>query len=158
MLDTDPWDSLDIFGEFETNSAEKTLELGARLGASLTPGAAVLLFGQLGAGKTVFTKGLASAFGISIEDVRSPSFTLMNVYDGESRVIHLDLYRVESLEQAEQAGLLDVFDVGAIVVVEWPERIADVCGTMPHIEVVIDVLGPGSRVIRIEHGKKGTRN
>jgi len=140
---------VDVLGEFETNSADETLELGARLGASLNPSAVVLLLGRLGAGKTVFAKGLASALGINVDDVRSPSFTLMNAYDGESRMIHLDLYRVESLAQVEQAGLLDVFDGGAIVVIEWPEKIAAVCETLPHIEVVIDVPGPGSRLIRI---------
>ncbi len=140
---------MEVFGEFETSSADETRELGARLGASLNPGTIVLLVGALGAGKTIFAKGIASALGINADAVTSPSFTLMNVYDGEKCMIHLDLYRVEALAQAEQAGLLDVFDGGAIVVVEWPEKIADVCETLPHTKVVIDVPGPGSRLIRI---------
>ena len=146
-------ESVNTFGEFETRSAGETLELGARLGAALNPGVVVLLFGELGAGKTVFAKGIASALGINADAVTSASFTLMNVYDGKTCMIHLDLYRVEALAQAEQVGLLDVFDSGAIVVVEWAEKIAAVCEKMPHIKVVIDVPGPGSRLIRIfEHG------
>ncbi len=144
---------VEVFGEFETSSADETRKLGARLGASLNPGAVVLLVGELGAGKTIFAKGIASALGINADAVTSPGFELMNVYDGEKCMIHLDLYRVEALAQAEQAGLLDVFDGGAIVVVEWPEKIAGVCETLPHTKVVIDVPGPGSRLIRIiEHG------
>ena len=138
--------------KFETSSAEETMRLGARLGASLVPGEVVLLFGELGAGKTVVAKGIASALGVNADVVSSPSFTLMNAYSGLTRMIHLDLYRIKTFAEAEEAGLLDVFDADAIVVIEWPEKIAEVCETMPHIKVAIDACGPDSRLIRIiEH-------
>jgi tRNA A37 threonylcarbamoyladenosine biosynthesis protein TsaE len=67
-------------------------------------------------------------------------------------MIHIDLYRIETFAEAEEAGLLDVFDADAIVVVEWPEKIAEVCEMMPHVKVAIDACGPDSRLIRIiEH-------
>ncbi len=135
--------------ETRTATAEETQQLGARLGASLIPGNIVLLFGELGAGKTVFAKGIASGLGIDIGLVHSPTFTLMNVYDGRMRMVHLDLYRIETLAEAEQAGLLDVFDADAIVVIEWPDKVAEFCKAMPHVKVAIDVLGPDSRHIRI---------
>jgi len=139
----------DVFGSFETGSAQETRDLGERLGGLLRARDVVLLFGELGAGKTVFAKGIASGVGIAVEQVTSPSFTLMNVHEGRVRMIHLDLYRIETFAQAEQAGLLDVFNTDAIVVVEWPEKIVDVCRARARVEVRIYVVGPNERRILI---------
>ncbi len=139
----------DVLGSFETGSARETQELGERLGALLQAGDVVLLFGELGAGKTVFAKGIASGVGIAADQVTSPSFTLMNVHEGRMRMIHLDLYRIETFDQVEQAGLLDVFNTDAIVVVEWPEKIVEVYEARAHVEVRISVVGPQERRILI---------
>ena len=135
----------DVFGSFETSSAQETRDLGERLGALLQPGDVVLLFGELGAGKTVFAKGIASGVSIAVDQVTSPSFALMNVHEGRMCMIHLDLYRIETFAQAEQAGLLDVFGADAIVVVEWPEKIVEVYEARAQVEVRISVVGPKQR-------------
>lgn len=144
-----------VFGEFHSHSAQQTLALGKELGCALTPGQVVLLFGRLGAGKTVFAKGIASGLGIAERDVTSPSFVLLNVYTGKTRLLHLDLYRIEDAGQAEQAGLLDLFEADAIVVVEWPERIVEILAEMARIEVHIEVVGPERRRIVVQRVAEG---
>ncbi len=136
-------------GSFESSSRAETLALGRRLGGVLEAGSVVLLFGEMGSGKTVFAKGIGSALGIPEEEITSPSFTLMNTHEGRERMIHLDLYRVESFVDVEQAGLLDVFTADAIVVVEWPERLLDFCKGRAHLDVEISIAGPHLRRITI---------
>jgi len=149
-LDGKPVDeSASIWGEFETESAEATMALGKRLGAELVEDDVVLLYGELGAGKTVFAKGIASALGIDASDVTSPSFTLLHQHRGSCLMLHLDLYRVSGAIEAEQAGLLDVFCGSAIVVIEWPERIEEVFKLMSRVEVYINLPAPGHRRIAI---------
>ncbi|MBN1591678.1 MAG: tRNA (adenosine(37)-N6)-threonylcarbamoyltransferase complex ATPase subunit type 1 TsaE [Candidatus Coatesbacteria bacterium] len=150
MTDRSP----DIFGEMRTECADETMELGSRLARSLNPGDVVLLSGELGAGKTVLAKGIAAGLGIDVALVNSPSFTLMNVYKGSLQMVHLDLYRIDDLEQAEQAGLLDSFASNGIVVIEWPERLGDFCSMMPHFRVEIVIVGPASRLIRISNNDR----
>ena len=88
---------------------------------SLRAGDVVLLDGDMGAGKTVFTKGVAKGLGIE-EEVTSPTYAYMNDYDG--RLFHYDCYRIESVAQAEGLGLGDYFDMGGICIVEWSQNIA----------------------------------
>ncbi|HEX5708422.1 MAG TPA: tRNA (adenosine(37)-N6)-threonylcarbamoyltransferase complex ATPase subunit type 1 TsaE [Pyrinomonadaceae bacterium] len=112
-------------GEWTSSGVEETFELGARLGGALAGGEILLLDGPLGAGKTVFVKGVAHALGIDTEEVTSPSFTLVNRYD-EGRLIlyHIDLYRLAEGATAAHAVDLDelLSDETAVVVVEWAER------------------------------------
>ncbi|GHV36740.1 tRNA (adenosine(37)-N6)-threonylcarbamoyltransferase complex ATPase subunit type 1 TsaE [Synergistales bacterium] len=101
-----------------SNSEEETLCLGRKFGAGLTPGVTALLFGDLGAGKTVFARGIGDALGVA--RVHSPSFTLINEYKGEKfRLVHADLYR---LDDADDLGLEEYLDDDAALLVEWPER------------------------------------
>lgn len=88
---------------------------------SLRAGDVVLLDGDMGAGKTVFTKGVALGLGVE-EEVTSPTYAYMNDYDG--RLFHYDCYRIESVEQAESLGLADYFDMGGICIIEWSQNIA----------------------------------
>ena len=81
----------------------------------------MLLDGDMGAGKTVFAKGVAKGLGIE-EEVTSPTYAYMNDYDG--RLFHYDCYRIESVEQAERLGLADYFDMGGICLIEWAQNIA----------------------------------
>ncbi len=112
-------------GAWTAESPAQTFELGRKLGERLSGGEVLLLAGPLGAGKTVFVKGLASALGIDPEDVSSPSFTLVNRY-GEGRLVlyHLDLYRLAEGAAAAHAVDLDelLTEERAVIVIEWAER------------------------------------
>ena len=110
--------------EIETHSSEETIARGREIGAGLKPPVLVLLSGDLGAGKTTLTKGIAAGAGAAREDdVTSPTFTLVHKYDGRTRVYHVDLYRVGDFHDLETLGLEDIFSEKAIVIVEWPDRL-----------------------------------
>lgn len=112
-------------GEWQSRNAAETLALGKQIGEQLTGGEILLLDGPLGAGKTVFVKGVASALGIDPEEVTSPSFTLVNPYQGRLPLFHIDLYRLD--EGAAAANAVDLeellSDERAVVVIEWAERL-----------------------------------
>lgn len=113
---------------FETNSPEETTALGRQLGLELSPSVVVLLIGDLGAGKTTLTKGIAAALGAaSEEDVTSPTFTLVHEYaknTGGPLVYHVDLYRIETAQDLGTLGIEDlVSDPRGIVVIEWGEKL-----------------------------------
>jgi tRNA threonylcarbamoyladenosine biosynthesis protein TsaE len=103
-----------------THSEGETAAVGRDLGRRLSPGAVVLLYGQLGAGKTAFTRGLAEGLGCDGEDVSSPTFTLVQEYRGRTRVEHVDLYRVSSAE-VDDLGLEELAE-DAVIAVEWADR------------------------------------
>ena len=104
-----------------SKSREETKAFAQEYAKSLNPGDVVLLDGDMGAGKTVFSKGVAKGLGIE-EEVTSPTYAYMNDYDG--RLFHYDCYRIESIEQAENLGLADYFDMGGICLIEWAQNIA----------------------------------
>ncbi|GBD23765.1 tRNA threonylcarbamoyladenosine biosynthesis protein TsaE [bacterium HR29] len=110
--------------EFLTRSEEETRALGERLGRFLRRGDVVLLSGDLGTGKTCFTQGIARGLGVSVP-VNSPSFLIMNEYQGRERLFHVDLYRIEDVEELDELGLWDYAERG-VLVIEWPERGADI--------------------------------
>jgi tRNA threonylcarbamoyladenosine biosynthesis protein TsaE len=114
------------FGEFITHSPEETLALGRRIGEQLRGGEIFLLRGDLGAGKTMFAKGLAAGLGIQPDDVTSPSFTLVNAHEGRLRLFHIDLYRLDFGSQ-ESLGIREIFeDENVVTAIEWAERLDDV--------------------------------
>ena len=106
-----------------SKSAQETMTLGETFAKGLKTGAVVLLKGEMGAGKTVFVKGMAKALGIT-ERITSPTYAYMNDYDGV--LYHYDCYRLTSGEDAEGLGLTDYFYADGICVIEWSENIADV--------------------------------
>lgn len=106
---------------FVSNSREETHAFAKEYAKTLKAGDTVLLDGDMGAGKTVFAKGVAEGLGIQ-EEVTSPTYAYMNDYDGV--LFHYDCYRIESVEQAERLGLADYFDMGGICLVEWSQNIA----------------------------------
>jgi tRNA threonylcarbamoyladenosine biosynthesis protein TsaE len=110
--------------EFLSRSPEQTLALGRRLGEQLSGGEVILLFGPLGAGKTVFVRGLASGIGLQQEEIRSPSFTLINEHQGRFSFYHVDLYRLTHSSLAD-LGLEDLYRSDAVVAVEWAERLEE---------------------------------
>ncbi len=106
---------------FHTKSAEETVALGRNLAEELR--GAVLLIGNLGAGKTTLTKGIVEGRGAAVADaVSSPTFTLIHQYGEENPVFHIDLYRLDEAKQVESLGLDDLFGSGALVLLEWAER------------------------------------
>src|SRR4026208_2180421 len=122
-MTTKPQAEIDT-GDWHSGSANETFALGERLGSQLGGGEILLLDGPLGAGKTVFVKGIAAALGIDREEVTSPSFTLVNPYDGRLRLYHLDLYRLDEGASAAHAVDLDdlLADEKSVIVIEWAER------------------------------------
>lgn len=109
-----------------STSTEQTRAIGARLGALLGSGDVVLLGGELGAGKTTLTQGLALGLGVK-EQVTSPTFTLVRCYDsgpGQLKLLHADMYRLENLQEIIDLGLPELLEEGAVAVVEWGEQAA----------------------------------
>jgi tRNA threonylcarbamoyladenosine biosynthesis protein TsaE len=114
-------------GQFITRSAEETFELAYGIGESLTASTVFLLQGDLGAGKTVFAKGIAAGLEIDPAEVNSPTFTLVNAHAGRMRLYHLDLYRLSgSIDEVREIGLGEMLsEPNAVVLIEWPERLGD---------------------------------
>lgn len=112
----------------KTASQPQTVALGRMLGGLLVPGDVLVLTGDLGAGKTQLTKGIAAGLGVQA-DVTSPTFTIEMVYEGTSMPLyHFDLYRLDDPEQLEDTGLFDVLDADGVCAIEWGEQFADQIG------------------------------
>lgn len=132
-----------------THSAEKTIELGRELAKRLSMGDVVALYGDLGSGKTTFTKGIGE--GLGVEDPRhinSPSFVLIKEYKGMLPLYHLDLYRLDNLEDIENIAIDEYLYGDGITVIEWAEKIK---GLLPdkHIAVTFKIKGETERDIDI---------
>lgn len=130
-----------------TRSEEETFELARAMAADFGGTETVLLEGELGAGKTVFAKGLAAGAGVTDAGrVSSPSFTLVNVYQGRYPIFHIDLYRLERPAEIADLGWEDMIGQG-IVIVEWAEKL-----TFPvkGIRVRIETAGDDTRLVFIE--------
>ena len=110
---------VDMYGKHKVKTVEQTYDLAKKLASTLDGGEIILLSGDLGAGKTTFTKGLAKALGIN-DEVTSPTFTILNVYEsGRVKLNHLDMYRVENADELAELGVEDCFDEDAVTVIEW---------------------------------------
>ena len=107
----------------ETFSSEETAALGERLGRVLEPGGFVALVGELGAGKTQFSKGIALGLEVDPQTpVTSPTYTILNIYQGRHPLYHFDLYRLQGAEEVEDLGFEEYFSGDGVCVVEWAER------------------------------------
>ncbi len=132
--------------EFISRSPEETRKIARDLASRLKPPKVIGLQGDLGAGKTVFVQGFADYFGI--QEVRSPSFTLINEYKNSVKIYHVDLYRIEAVDELYPAGFFDLLeDPNAFTLVEWPEKVAEVVNF--HVMVYIYHLSELSRKIEI---------
>ena len=132
-----------------SKSDVETVEIGKRLGLVLSGGDVVALSGTLGSGKTWFTKGVGLGVGVSPDEViTSPSFSLVNEYEGRCLLYHMDLYRLDNLSDIMAIGLDDYFHDQSVVVVEWAERCQEI---LPDgfIDVKITILGDSERSIEI---------
>lgn len=131
---------------YTSDKAEDTLNIGAAFAKELKAGDTVALYGGLGAGKTVFTKGIAKGLGIDNEVV-SPTFTLLKEYEGDSKLYHFDLYRIEDEEELEHIGFYDYLGRDGICVIEWPQN----AGSLENcIEVKLTGSGSDERKIEIK--------
>ena len=137
-------------GELTSASPEETFEAGRRVGERLVGGETLLLSGPLGAGKTVFVKGLAEGLSIDTDEVTSPSFTLVNKYEGRLTLYHLDLYRLPEGAAAAHAVDLDelLADERAVIVIEWAARMGRY--PLPAPLWRISITGDGEEPRRIE--------
>lgn len=134
---------------FNTDSYEKTVALGERLGKKLKGGDVVAFFGSLGMGKTAFTTGIARGMGLD-DAVSSPTFAIVNVYGKNSQLCHFDMYRVDSWEDLYSTGFFDYLDMGSVLAVEWSENIEN---ALPENAIRITIEkgeGDNDRVIKIE--------
>ena len=134
-----------------SHSEKETEELGRKFGSSLRRGDLVSLVGSLGAGKTVFAKGIAKSLGIS-EAIVSPTFTLVQEYEGREKLYHLDLYRLSGEDEFESMGGEEFLYPDGITLIEWSEKIEDMLPDST-IFVTVDILPDGSRDIDIKRKK-----
>jgi tRNA threonylcarbamoyladenosine biosynthesis protein TsaE len=121
-------------------SVQETIQFGKQLGQQLTGGEVLALTGDLGTGKTVLTRGIALGLGIPMDQVSSPTFTLIQEYPGSIPLIHVDLYRLERPSEISALGLEEYFTPSTIVIIEWAERFPQILPS-DHI------------AIRLEHGE-----
>lgn len=142
-------------------SPGETFEFAEKLGESLTGGEAILLDGGLGAGKTLFTKGVLNALNFDIDEVTSPSFTLVNLYKTKKfDVYHIDLWRLEEgTDIAFAVGLDEILEVEkAVVIIEWSERLGEYPFTGKVFHIRIEGDGDEPRNIMVHSDEKKTHN
>ena len=130
-----------------TISEFETEQVGAHFAEGLIPGAIVLLYGELGSGKTAFVRGLAGALGVKPSDVSSPTFTLINEYRGRPTIYHVDLYRLDPNE-VDDLGLIDLGDSHGIIAIEWADHLPRTWTGA--IQVKFRDVGGDRREIKIE--------
>lgn len=136
--------------EFETRSHDQTAALGRALGRRMNQGHVLLLFGDLGSGKTAFAQGLAGGLDVpSTCTVTSPTYTLINEYPGRIPFYHVDLYRLPGPVDPEELGLLELFDENGIVAVEWAQRLHAADRPPCRLDLHFSITGDTSRSIRI---------
>jgi tRNA threonylcarbamoyladenosine biosynthesis protein TsaE len=136
--------------QISTASADETRRVAERIGSLVSAGDLILLGGELGAGKTTFTQGLARGLGVN-ERVTSPTFTLLHSYEGSSlRLLHADVYRLDHLQEVIDLGLPELLEEGAAAVVEWGE-VAEPVLLAEHLNVWISFGdGDDDRLLQLE--------
>jgi tRNA threonylcarbamoyladenosine biosynthesis protein TsaE len=133
--------------EYKTTSEQELIDLGNQIAENFKPGDIVLLYGDLGAGKTTMTKGIARYFGIG--DIVSPTFTLMQTYP-EQNFVHIDTYRLEDEEDLVEIGAEDYLgEKNTICIIEWPEKIEGLLKNKKTVKITIEHDENG-RKIKIE--------
>lgn len=132
----------------ESHTPESTLVLGRAIGERLVSGDVVALWGELGAGKTLLTQGIALGLGIPAETaITSPTFTIINEYEGRLRLYHMDCYRIGDPEELETLPWREALFGHGVAVVEWPERLGPLLPPA-RLDVFLEILGPTSRRLR----------
>lgn len=135
--------------EFITNSVEETLAAAAEVAAKLSAGDIILYEGDMGAGKTHFTKGIAKFLNVD-DEITSPTFALVNEYSGDLPLFHFDLYRIDSYDDLYAIGFFDYLDRDGIIAAEWSENIAELKEELGEvITVCIEKLSETGRKITV---------
>lgn len=135
--------------EFITNSEEETRRAAAEVAKRLKRGDVILYEGEMGAGKTAFTKGLAEFFGTESE-VTSPTFALVHEYDGRIPIFHFDLYRISGYDDLYATGFFDYLGRGGIIAAEWSENVPELADDLESIvKIRIDKLSENGRRITV---------
>ena len=123
--------------KFYSESDSQTIKIAERIAKTLSPGTVVCLFGEMGVGKTVFTNGLCRAMGVS-DYVSSPTFTVVNEYDGDGfPIYHFDMYRIEDEDELLEIGFEEYLNSGGICIIEWPENVIN---SLPQKRIDIEIL------------------
>ena len=139
-----------------TSNHKDTLALGQRLSSYLRPGDIILLYGDLGAGKTALAQGICQGLGVTREYIRSPTFTLVNEYIGRLPVYHIDLYRLDTFSEIEALGLEEYLFSKGVSIIEWAEKLSQGSnqnlglGIDERIEIHITIKGENHRTFKIE--------
>ena len=136
-----------------SHSPEETLQLGKSLGSSLIPGDIILLNGDLGAGKTHLTQGICYGVGLDKDSyIRSPTFTLINEYQGKLPIYHIDLYRIDNLEEIYSLGLEEILFNQGVTIIEWAEKLRSpknnknlILNIQDRIEINIEIVSESER-------------
>ncbi len=134
-----------------TRNEMDTIELAQNFESEKFPNMIICLDGELGSGKTVFTKGIANALGVK-ESITSPTFTIIKEYDGELPLYHMDVYRLNG--NVEGTGIEEYFTKGGVVVIEWADTIKDILPE-ERLDIKFKVVGENTRVLILTpHGQK----
>ena len=140
--------------QITTHSADETQALGQKLASRLAPGDVIAYFGDLGAGKTAFTRGLAQGLGIT-DPVTSPTYTIVNEYlSGRIPLFHFDMYRLSSSEELFDIGWEDYLSRGGVCAVEWSENVEDALQDAIRVTIEKDADEPDTRHITITGGPR----
>ncbi len=140
---------------FFSKDREETILLGERLANHLTGGDIIGLFGELGSGKTTFTKGIALGLKIKKESVHSPTFTLLNVYEGKLLLFHFDLYRLDQIKEILNLGYEEFFYGEGVSVIEWAEKLGRL---LPQNYLKVQFTNVNENERKIRFSAKGKRS
>ena len=143
--------ALDTGNRFQitTHSPEETRTLAQKIGSCITSGTVVALIGDLGSGKTVFVQGLAGGLEISKEYyITSPTYTLINAYAGRLPLFHVDLYRIDNLDDLRDTGFYEILHSEGVVAIEWADKLHQNI-LSEHVRIFFEILDDESRQIRI---------
>lgn len=133
---------------YKSSSEEDTQQIGMELASNAKAGDIFALYGSLGAGKTALVKGMAKELNVA-EGVTSPTFTIINEYNGDKPLYHMDLYRIENGEELFQTGFEEYLHEEGIVVIEWPQVALSLLKNIPHWEIKIEILSEYNRTITV---------
>ncbi|MEO0072979.1 MAG: tRNA (adenosine(37)-N6)-threonylcarbamoyltransferase complex ATPase subunit type 1 TsaE [candidate division WOR-3 bacterium] len=135
--------------EYITNSPEETIELGKKLGAILKAGDILAFYGELGSGKTTMIKGICLGLGVSEAGiVKSPSFIIINEYQGRYPIYHIDLYRIQNPSEIISLGLDDYLEGSGVSIIEWAEKLPTPLPSRT-IRIELEILNSTSRKIKL---------
>lgn len=140
---------MDTSISFKANNLEDTITFGKKLGATLKPGEVIALSGELGAGKTTLVKAIATGLGIPADIVVcSPSYTLVNEYDGRIPLFHFDLYRLEDAKDINELGFEEYLEGEGVSVIEWADVAPDLL-PLEHLKIDIQIISENKRNIAV---------